>query len=66
MEFFMDMFLLAAPRHCVSASNINEYQEYFLGVEADNAYGLQSRHLHLPTVSKSYEAQTPETSGPAE
>jgi len=31
-----------------SASNRNEYQEYFLGVKAAGAYGWQPYHLHVP------------------
>jgi hypothetical protein len=30
-----------------------EYQEYFLGVKAAGAYGLQPYHLHLQIVFKS-------------
>ena len=35
------------------ASNLNEYQEYFLGVKAVSAYGWQIYHLHVPIVLKS-------------
>jgi hypothetical protein len=31
----------------------NEYQEYFLGVKAAGAWGLQPYHLHVPIVLKS-------------
>jgi hypothetical protein len=47
-----------------SASNRNEYQEYFLGVKAAGAYGWQSRHLHVPTVLKSGTLNLQEPSGP--
>jgi hypothetical protein len=33
-----------------TACNINEYQEYFLGVKAVGAYGWQPYHLHVPIV----------------
>jgi hypothetical protein len=36
-----------------SASNRNEYQEYFLRVKAAGAWGWQPCHLHVPTVLKS-------------
>ena len=36
-----------------SASNRNEYQEYFLGVKAAGAYGWQPYPPHVPTVLKS-------------
>ena len=36
-----------------SASNKNEYQEYFLGVKAAGAYGWQPYHFHVPIVLKS-------------
>jgi hypothetical protein len=37
LEFFSDIILLAPGAN--SASNRNEYQEYFLGVKAAGAYG---------------------------
>jgi len=33
-----------------SASDINEYQEYLLGVKAAGAYGCQTYHFHVPIV----------------
>jgi len=36
-----------------SASNRNEYQEYFLGVKVAGAWGWQPYHLHVPIVLKS-------------
>jgi len=33
--------------------NRNEYQEYFLGLKAAGAWGLQPSHLHVPIVHKS-------------
>jgi hypothetical protein len=35
-----------------STSNINVYQEYFLGVKAVGAFGRQPYHLHVPIVLK--------------
>jgi hypothetical protein len=46
-----------------SASDRNKYQEYFLGVKAAGAWGLQSYHLHVPTVLKSGSLNFLETSG---
>ena len=37
LEFFIDIILLAALWHFDSASNRNEYREYFLGVKAAGA-----------------------------
>jgi len=40
LEFFIDIILPAGLTEGVdSASNKNEYQEYFLGVKAAGAYG---------------------------
>jgi hypothetical protein len=36
-----------------SDSNINEYQEYLLGVKAAGALGWKPCHLHVPIVLKS-------------
>jgi hypothetical protein len=36
-----------------SASNINEYQEYFLGVKSAGAYGSHPYQLHVLFVMKS-------------
>ena len=36
-----------------SVSNINEYQEHFLGVKAAGAWDCQPYHLHVPIVLKS-------------
>jgi hypothetical protein len=36
LEFFIDIFFLPGVD---SASNRNEYQEYFLGLKATGAYG---------------------------
>jgi len=47
-----------------SASNRNEYQEYFLWVKAAGAYGWQPYHLHVPIVLKS--GSLLETSGPVQ
>jgi hypothetical protein len=61
LAFFIDTNLPAAPWPWVdSASNRNEYQEYFLGVKAAGAY-----HLHVPFVLKSGSLNLLEPSGPA-
>ena len=46
-----------------SASNRNEYQEYFLGVKAAGAWGWQPYHLHMPIVLKSGSLNILEPSG---
>jgi len=46
-----------------SASNRNEYQEYFLGVKTASAYGWQPYHLHVPIVCKSWSLNLMEPSG---
>jgi hypothetical protein len=46
-----------------SASNRNEYQEYFLGVKAAGAQGWQPCHLHVSIVLKSRSLNLLETSG---
>ena len=47
-----------------SASNRNEYQEYFLEVKAAGAYSWQPYYLHVPTVLKSGSLNLLEPSGP--
>jgi len=49
-----------------SASNRNEYQEYFLGVKAAGASGWQPYHLHVPIVLKSGSLNLLEPSGPVQ
>ena len=49
-----------------SASNRNEYQEYFLGVKAASAYGWQPYHLHVPIVLKSGSLDLLEHLGPVQ
>ena len=49
-----------------SASNRDEYQEYFLGVNAAGAEGWQSYHLHVSTVLKSGSLKLLEPSGSAQ
>jgi len=49
-----------------SASNRNEYQDYFLGVKAAGEYGWQPYHLHVPIVLKSGSFNLLETSGPVQ
>ena len=47
-----------------SASNINEYQEYILGVKTAGALGRQPYHLHVPIVFESGSLNLLEPSGP--
>ena len=49
-----------------SASNRNEYQEYYLGVKAAGAYGWQPYHLHVPIVLKSGSLNLLQPSGPVQ
>ena len=49
-----------------SASNRNEYQEYFLGVKAAGAWGWQPYHLHVPIVFKSTSLNLLKSSGPVQ
>jgi len=49
-----------------SASDRNEYQDYFLGVKETGAYGWQPYHLHVPIVLKSGSLNLLEHSGPAQ
>ena len=49
-----------------SASNRNEYQEYFLGVKAAGAYGLQPYHIHVPIALKSGNLNLQEPFGPVQ
>ena len=49
-----------------SASNRNEYQEYFLGVKAAGAWGWQLYHLNVPIVLKSGSLNLLEHSGPVQ
>jgi len=49
-----------------SASNRNEYIEYFLGVKAASAYGWQPYYLHVPIVLKSGSLNLLEPSGPVQ
>ena len=63
-------------RHCAtsqkvagsidSASNRNEYQEYFLGAKAAGAWGWQPYHLHVLIVLKSGSLNLLEPSGPVQ
>ena len=65
VEFFIDIILPAAPG-VDSASNRNEYQEYFLGVKAAGALDWQPYHLHVPIVLQSGSLNLLEPSGPVE
>jgi len=49
-----------------SASNRNEYQEYFLGVKVAGAWSWQPYHLHVPTVLKSWSLNLLEPSRPVQ
>ena len=47
-----------------SASNRNEYQEYFLGGKGGQCVGLTTLRLHVPIVLKSGSLSLVEPSGP--
>ena len=49
-----------------SASNRNEYQEYYFGAKAVGAWGLQPYHLHVQIVLKSGSLSLLESSGPVQ
>jgi len=49
-----------------SASNRNEYQEYFLGVNAADVYGWQPYHIHVPIVLKFRNLNLLEPFGPVQ
>jgi hypothetical protein len=49
-----------------SASNRNEYQEYFLGVKAAGAWDWQPYHVHVPIVFKPGNLKLLEHSGPVQ
>ena len=68
LEFFIDIILPAALRlwGVDSASNRNEYQEYFLGVKAAGASGWHPYHLHVPIVLKSGSLNLLEPSEPVQ
>jgi len=62
------VFSLIYAQYCTrfSASNRNEYQEYFLGVKAAGAQGWQSYRLHVPIALKSGSLNLLEPSGPVQ
>jgi len=64
-EFFIDIMPYYGPE-VDSASNRNDYQEYFLGVKAAGAQGWQSYYLHVPIVLKSGSLNFLEPSGPVQ
>jgi hypothetical protein len=67
LEFIIVIILPAALWPCGrSASNRNEYQEYFLVVKAAGAYGRQIKHLHVPIFLISGSLNLLETSGTAQ
>ena len=67
LEFFIDIILRRHHGPGVdSASNRNEYQEYFPGVKAAGAYGWHPYHLHVPIVLKSGSPNLLEPSGPVQ
>jgi len=43
-----------------SASNRNEYQEYFLGAKGGRSVGREPCHLYAPIVYKFWQHQPPE------
>jgi hypothetical protein len=49
-----------------SASNKNEYQEYFLGGKGSRCVGLTTLHLHVLIVFKSGSLNLLKASGPAQ
>ena len=69
---FFHVFLFCSLTSCSygpgvdSASNRNEYQEYFLGVRTVGAYGWQPYHLHVLIVLKSGSLNLLERSGPVQ
>jgi hypothetical protein len=61
LEFFIDSLLVALwPWGPLS---LQQYQEYFLGVKAAGAWGLQPYHLHVPIVLKCGSLNLLEPSG---
>jgi len=55
----MDFFLPHNGPGVDSSFNRNEYQKYFLGVQAVGAYGWQPYYLHMPIVSQFWEPEPP-------
>jgi hypothetical protein len=47
-----------------TASNWNEYQEYFLEVKAAGVWGWQAYHIHVPVFLKSRYLKLLDSSGP--
>ena len=67
LDFFIEIILPASLRSKVdSASNRNEYQEYFLGVKAAVVYGWQHYHFHAWPVLKFGSLKLVETSWPVQ
>jgi hypothetical protein len=65
LEFCIDILLPTANGPGVdSASNRNEYQEYFLGLKTAGAYDWQPYHLHVLIVLKSGNLSPLEPFGP--
>jgi hypothetical protein len=64
LEFFI-LCLFYVPG-VDSASNRNEYQEYFLGVKVAGAYSWQTYHLYMSIVLKSGSLNLLEPSGPVQ
>jgi len=64
LEFFVDLsFRPHYGPELDSASKGNEYQEYFLGIEAAGAYGRETYNIHVQIVWKSGNFILLETSG---
>jgi hypothetical protein len=67
LELFIDISLpFALWPWSDSASNRNEYREYFLELKVTSAYVSQPCHLHVPIVLKSERLNLLEPSGPVE
>ena len=63
LEFFFDVTL---PATLDSASNRNEYQEYFLGEKAVCAEGWKPYYLHAPIVFQCGSLNLLQPSGPVQ
>jgi len=66
LEFFIGIILPAAVPWGDSASNRNEYQEYFLEVKTAGAQGWRPYNLHVAIVLKSGSLNLVEPLGPVQ